>query len=78
MLPIFSYRRKSYLFLFGFLSFVLWNALAEYGVNEKWLGISILLGIQICVSFCNVVGGIRNSRILLEALLVEVSGSKNS
>jgi hypothetical protein len=57
MFPICSYRRKSYLFIFGVLQFFLWNSLAEFGVHDKWLGVTMLIGIQICVSFCNVVGG---------------------
>ena len=63
--PIFGYRRKSYLILFGCLGFICWNLLSDYGVENRELGLLLLTCINLCVAFCNVIG---------EALLVEYSG----
>jgi len=64
--PLFGYRRKSYLILFGILGFLMWNALADYGIENKELGICLLICINVALAFCNVIG---------EALLVELSGN---
>jgi hypothetical protein len=64
-IPFFGYRRKSYLFFFGILGFFLWNALALWGIHNETLGVILMLVINICIAFCNVIG---------EALLVELSG----
>ncbi|CAK91417.1 unnamed protein product (macronuclear) [Paramecium tetraurelia] len=63
--PLFGYRRKSYLIFFGVLGFFCWNLLADYGVENREFGLILLTVINICVAFCNVIG---------EALLVEYSG----
>lgn len=63
--PLFGYRRKSYLMLFGLLGFMMWNTLADYGVENPTIGIALMIGINISIAFCNVIG---------EALLVELSG----
>jgi BT1 family len=64
-IPLFGYRRKSYLMLFGVLGFLMWNVMATYGIHNPDIGVGLLLGINICIAFCNVIG---------EALLVELSG----
>ena len=64
--PLLGFRRKSYLILFGIIGFVLWNILADYGTQSKLFGIGLLVGINIAISFCSVIG---------EALLVELSSN---
>jgi len=44
---------------------MLWNVLAHYGIHNPDIGYALLIGINVCVAFCNVIG---------EALLVELSG----
>ena len=56
-IPLFGYRRKSYLFIFGILGFCAYNALAIYGTHNPTIGVLLLLSIQTCIAFCNVVGG---------------------
>lgn len=51
--------------LFGILGFIMWNIMATFGISNPDLGVGLLLGINICIAFCNVIG---------EALLVELSG----
>jgi MFS-type transporter involved in bile tolerance (Atg22 family) len=65
MVPLFGYRRKSYLLFFGIAGFIMWNLLAFYGIENQELGVGLLMGINISLAFCNVIG---------EALLVELSG----
>jgi len=43
----------------------MWNTLAHFAIQDPDLGVFLLLGINVCVAFCNVIG---------EALLVELSG----
>ena len=59
----FGYRRKSYLILWSILQFCFYVSLATW-VRNKWLGILILMLIQVCIAFNNVIG---------EALLVEAA-----
>jgi len=61
--PLFGMRRKSYILVFSFLAFISWFCLA-FVVKEVFLGVIVLLCIQLCTAFCNVIG---------EALLVEIS-----
>lgn len=51
--------------LFGSLGFLLWNLLAHFGIQNKTVGVALLVAINVCIAFCNVIG---------EALLVEMSG----
>lgn len=67
-IPLFGYRRKSYLILFGITGFMSWNLLSDYGVENREIGLLLLTCINICIAFCNVIG---------EALLVEYSGNNN-
>jgi len=73
--PIFGYRRKSYLMIFGILSFFLWLNLA-FQVKNRVPGVINLFLIQVCVAFCNVIGGKAFFKRILEALIVEVSQKK--
>lgn len=57
----FGYRRKSYLILWGSLQFFYYFSIATW-VHNKWLGVLMLVLIQVCIAFNNVIG---------EALLVE-------
>ena len=41
--PLFGYRRKSYLILFGFLGTVGWILLAYYGLNDLYIALGLLL-----------------------------------
>jgi len=63
--PLFGYRRKSYLILFGFLGTVSWVLLAFYGLNDLNNALGLLFLIQFSTCFRNVVG---------EAILVEIAG----
>lgn len=40
------------------MGFVLFYALSIYGTKDAFTGVSILLSIQVCIAFCNVVAGI--------------------
>lgn len=59
----FGYRRKSYLILWGTLQFFYYFSLATW-VHNRWLGLALLLLIQLSLAFNNVIG---------EALVVESS-----
>ena len=62
-IPIMGYRRKSYLFLFGFLSMFCWISMASY-VKTTGQAIFFLMINQTSSAFCNVIG---------DALIVEMS-----
>ena len=32
--PLFGYKRKSYLMIFGILAFIMWNLMAHYGIHD--------------------------------------------
>lgn len=61
--PIFGYRRKSYLFIFGSISIISWVMMAFYVTTVKHVIIFVIVN-QSANSFCNVIG---------EALIVEMS-----
>lgn len=65
--PLFGYRRKSYLVIFGILGCMGWVAMAYYGLNNMYHALALLLLIQFSVCFTNVVG---------EAILVEQAGKR--
>eukprot|EP01016_Furgasonia_blochmanni_P025009 TRINITY_DN2699_c0_g1_i1.p1 TRINITY_DN2699_c0_g1~~TRINITY_DN2699_c0_g1_i1.p1 ORF type:complete len:687 (-),score=99.43 TRINITY_DN2699_c0_g1_i1:638-2698(-) len=67
-LPLFGYRRKSYLILVSFIEFLAWNGLALYATNMLE-GIIYIIIIQAALSFSVVIG---------EALLVEITRDKKS
>lgn len=67
--PIFGYRRKSYLMLFGLANFAFWMLLAQFGVSNEVVGMATLFGINIATAFCDVVG---------EAIMVEMSSQVES
>ena len=60
--PLFGYRRKSYLIIFGLLAAIGWVLMAYYGMYNMYHALLLLLMIQFSVCFANVVG---------EAILVE-------
>ena len=66
-LPLFGYRRKSYLILWGIVSFLCWLAMA-FWVKTFNMAIGILLLNQVACSFSNVIG---------EALIV-ISAQKSN
>lgn len=59
----FGYRRKSYLIFWGLLECFLYYSVATWATQE-WTGVCLLMLIQVCLAFNNVIG---------EALLVESS-----
>jgi len=61
--PLFGYRRKSYLFIFGCVGVAGWFLMGEYATTML-AAILILALIQVANAFCNVIG---------EALVVEES-----
>ena len=61
--PIFSYRRKPYLFIFGFMSIICWILMSVW-VDNIYKVVTIVIVNQISIAFCNVIG---------EALVVETS-----
>jgi hypothetical protein len=54
--PILGYRRKSYLVFLSFVQTFLWLVLTFWATNI-YLTVFILLMIELCISFCNVIGG---------------------
>ena len=63
--PLFGYRRKNYLILFGFIGFLLRLSMAIANYIE-WVFL-ILFTMSVAMSFCNVIA---------EALIVEISKKK--
>jgi MFS family permease len=61
--PIFGYRRKPYLTIFGLVGVSAWVFMALV-VNSSWMAIATMVIVQISTAFCNVIG---------EALVVEES-----
>jgi folate/biopterin transporter len=61
--PIFNFRRKPYLFIFGLISIVCWVLMAEWVDNVNKVVMIIMIN-QVSIAFCNVIG---------EALVVETS-----
>jgi len=41
--PLFGYRRKSYLVIFGLLGAIGWVAMAYYGLNNMYHALGLLL-----------------------------------
>lgn len=62
--PMFGYRRKSYIIVFGILDTIGWILMAYYGVHSLQAALFLLFLIQLSTCFVNVVG---------EAILVEVA-----
>jgi len=54
-LPIYGYRRKSYLILWGVVGFSCWLAMA-FWVKTFYAALGVLLLNQIACSFSNVIG----------------------
>ena len=63
LVPIFGYRRKSYIILCGILDIICWILMAFY-VEKIWQATTILFIINLCLSFSTVLG---------EAIVVELS-----
>lgn len=61
--PVFGYRRKPYLFIFGITLSLSWLFMSYY-VNSYYRALSIALMCSLSTAFCNVIG---------EALIVELS-----
>jgi folate/biopterin transporter len=61
--PIFGYRRKPYLFLFGINACLCWILMSIW-VDSTWKAVTIVFITQTSIAFCNVIG---------EALVVETS-----
>lgn len=61
--PIFNYRRKPYLFIFGLMSILCWILMSVWVDNVSKV-VTIVMVNQISTAFCNVIG---------EALVVETS-----
>lgn len=57
--PIFSYRRKSYLIFLSFVQTGFWIVLALYPFGNLYLVVLCILFIEVCMAFCNVIGGNR-------------------
>ena len=55
-IPLFGYRRKSYLILFGFIQSICWISLSKW-VKGPAAGVFVLITVQISIAFCNVIGG---------------------
>ena len=66
-LPIFGYRRKSYLIFTNLLNFLSWVLMSFKGVSNEFFGIMNLLFNSTFLCFSSVIG---------EALLVELSRSE--
>lgn len=66
--PLFGYRRKSYIIVFGVLDALGWVSLAYYGINSLPMALLLLFQIQLSTCFVNVVG---------EAILVEVAAASS-
>lgn len=54
--PILGYRRKSYLMFLSFVQTFLWLVMTFWATNI-YLTAFILLMIELCIAFCNVIGG---------------------
>ena len=54
-IPIFGYRRKPYLFIFGVLGSVCW-ILMSFSANTITKAVTFILIGQVCTAFCNVIG----------------------
>ena len=61
--PIFNYRRKPYLFIFGLISIACWILMSQW-VDNIHKVVTVIMVNQISIAFCNVIG---------EALVVETS-----
>lgn len=55
--PICGYRRKTYLVFLGLLQSSFWILLSYLGFNLIFVVFLILI-IELCIAFCNVLGGI--------------------
>lgn len=62
--PLFGYRRKSYIMLFGLLDSLGWILMSFLGIQSLWGTIALLFLIELSICFVNVIG---------EAILVEVA-----
>jgi folate/biopterin transporter len=62
-IPIFNYRRKPYLFIFGVISISCWILMSQWVENLHQV-VTVIVINQISIAFCNVIG---------EALVVETS-----
>lgn len=55
--PIFGYRRKSYLIILSLIHSFFWVLAAFYQTNLNLI-VFFLFSIELCMAFCNVIGGI--------------------
>lgn len=55
--PLFQYRRKSYLLVFGLLGFIFENILGLFELRDKYFAFACLFMVQMSIVCCNVVGG---------------------
>ena len=67
-IPLFGYRRKTYLMICGLLAGLCWFALSTFNMSVEF-GISILLISSMCLAFNSVIG---------EALIVEAAQCNNN
>lgn len=75
--PLMGFRRKSYLVFLSFIQTGLWLVMSFWAENP-YLTAFILLMIELCIAFCNVIGGsqffLHTFKVgLIEAILVEIS-----
>ena len=56
--PLFNYRRKSYLVIFGITGGISWILIALYGLSNLVVFLGLLFCVSLSVCFTNVVGGL--------------------